>query len=75
MIYAYNPHDPYMGIVTMDENDADFVKIKSFVYSNDLEIIKEAVSEIISEEIDRMYERTSDLQELLDEIHNMEEES
>ena len=75
MIYCYNPCDPYMGIVIEDEDNPDFVKIKSFVYSNDLGSVKEAVSEIITDEIDRMYERASDLKDLLNDIEMMEEES
>ena len=74
MIYAYDPNDPYMGVIVQDETHEDFVKMKSFVYTDDLEMAKEAVSEIIQEEINRLYERTSDLQELLDDIEMLEEE-
>ena len=73
MIYCYNPCDPYMGIIIEDEDNPDFVRIKSFVYTDDLEMAKEAVSEIITEEINRLYERTSDLQEVLDDIEMMED--
>ena len=74
MIYAYDPNDPYMGIIVQDETHEDFVKMKSFVYSNDLETVKEAVSAIIREEMNRLYEHASDLQELLDDIEMLEEE-
>ena len=74
MIYAYDPNDPYMGVIVQDETHEDFVKMKSFVYTDDLETVKEAVSEIIREEIDRMYKHAYDLEELLDEINNMGDE-
>ena len=73
MIYAYDPNDPYMGVIVQDETHEDFVKMKSFVYSNDLETVKEAVSAIIREEMNRLYEHASDLQELLDDIEMMED--